>query len=179
MIYADRKNLKIPCEERILGHYGDNEVEQRIFEIGEDFPDCKYILHIAFSDGSINPVLLENGDDNTAVWNVRAEHIFTSGIAYIQLKAVSENGEIWHSPEAAVEFLHSIEGDGTGGEYTPTLLEQLEEKIDDVLDLEDNIIYYIETGDYITRPEAVELVNNSIDDLLLPLNRRLDGENAD
>lgn len=181
MIYVDRKSLKIPCEERVICRYGDNDVERRVFEIGENTLDCSYVLYIAFSDGSVNSILLENGEENTAVWVVKAEHIFTAGIAYIQIKAISESGEIWHSPEATVEFLYSIDEEGKNGEYSPSLLEQLDERIDDVLDLAETIIDSIQKAekDYITRLEAVELVNDSIDNLLLPLNRRLDGENAE
>lgn len=170
MIYVDRNSLNIPLSERIIGHYGDNSVNTLTFEIGDSIKASQYILYIAFSDGSINSILLDIGEDNTAVWNVESNHIFTAGIAYIQIKAIGENGEIWHSPKAAVEFLHSIDEKNPSGEHIPSLFEKLDEKINDILNDPTR------GKDYITKTEAAELIAKSIDDLLLPLSKRLDGE---
>ncbi len=184
MIYADRKSLKIPFGERIICRFGDNAVDRIYFEIGEDYAECSYVLYILFSDGSINSILLEKEDEKTAVWNVESKHIFSSGIAYIQLKAISSIGEIWHTPEATVEFLGSIEEKSDflsedeiaeNGEREPTILEQLEEKIEEINDLLEDILAIIEARDYITRPQAEHLVWESIDELVLPLGSRLDG----
>ena len=170
MIYVDRNSLDIPFSERVIGHYGDNSVNTITFEIGDSVLAAEYILYIAFSDGSINSILLNKSNDNTAAWNVESNHIFTPGIAYIQIKAIGENGEIWHSPKAVVEFLHSIDENNPTGEHIPSLFEKLDQKIIDILNDPTN------GKDYITRTDAAELIANSIDDLLLPLGKRLDGE---
>lgn len=175
MIYVDRKHFNIPFGSRIIGHYGDNCVETLEFSIGENYSDCEYILYIAFADGSINSILLEIGENNTAVWNVKAEHIFAAGIAYIQIKTISRQGEIWHSPKAAVEMFHSIDENNPQGERVPSLFEQLDEKINNIIEL-NNIQFDLNAKGYITKDEALELISESIDSLLLPLNKRLDGE---
>ena len=170
MIYIDRNSFKIPLSERVICHYGDNSVNSLTFEIGESYPESEYILYIAFSDGSINSILLDRNEDNTAVWNVKAEHIFTAGIAYIQVKAVSENGEIWHSPKAAVEFLHSIDEDNPNGERIPSIFERLDTMVTELMSDPNK------GKEFITKAEAAELIAKSIDEIILPLSKRLDGE---
>lgn len=164
MIYVDRNTFNIPISERVLGHYGDNSVNSVTFEIGENYPESQYILYLSFSNGSINSILLDKSEDNTAVWNIKSEHIFAPGIAHMQIKAVSENGEIWHSPKVIVEFLHSIDENKPNGRHIPSLFE----KFDSILTM------LSENSDkgFITRTEAVQL----IDELLMPLSKRLDGE---
>ncbi len=72
--------------------------------------------------------------------------------------------------------------------FTPSLYQQLDNKVNEVYSLAESfgesvreytqqIIMSLADSDYITRAEAVELIDETIDDLLLPLNRRLDGEN--
>lgn len=170
MIYVDRNSLNIPFSERVIGHYGDNSVNTLTFEIGDSVAAEEYILYIAFSDGSINSILLDKDEDNNAIWSVESNHIFTAGIAYIQIKAIGENGEIWHSPKAVVEFLHSIDENNPTGEHIPSLFEKLDEKISEILNDP------TKGNDYITRTDAAELIAASIDELLLPLSQRLDGE---
>ncbi len=170
MIYVDRNNFNVPISDRVIGHYGDNSINTLTFEIGDSITASEYILYIAFSNGSINSILLDKGEDNTVIWNVEANHIFTAGIAYIQIKAIGENGEIWHSPKASVEFLHSIDERNPTGERIPSLFEKLDEKINDILNDPTH------GKDYITRTEAAALIAESVDELLLPLNKRLDGE---
>ncbi len=188
MIYTDRKNLSIPFDERIIGHFGDNLVDTLSFEINEKLSgNYKFVLYISFYDGKTNSIILEKGtEDNIYYWSVKAEQIFTAGIAYIQIKAISESGEIWHSPKATVEFLESIDGNEVSGSYSPTVFEQLDKKINEVYEyvedfknsLDDLLENTLDENDYITRPEAEELIAESIDNLLLPLNQRLDGENV-
>jgi len=164
MIFVDRNSFQIPIDERILCHYGDNDIKTLTFEIGENYPDSTYFLYIAFQDGSINSILLDTLDNNTAIWNIKSEHIFAPGIAHIQIKAISSTEEIWHSPKATVEFLHSIDEKEPTNSHKPTIYE--------IFDLMLSKINDNSNKDYITRTEVVEL----IDDLLLPLCKRLDGE---
>lgn len=186
MIYADRKNLSVPFEERIIGHFGDNLVDTLSFEIKDELvEESQAVLYISFYDGKTNSIILEKSTvANEYYWTVKAEQIFTAGIAYIQIKVVGKSGEIWHSPKATVEFLDSIDGEESSGGYTPTVFEQLDEKINEVYEyvedfknsLDSTLEETLEENDYITRPEAEELISRSINELILPLNKRLDGE---
>ena len=186
MITVSRKQISIPFEERIICCYGDNDKDIVTFEINEnDSEGCNYYLYILFPDDRVNSIMLEE-NNGALVWNVRAEHIFTSGIAYIQIKSVGLNGEIWHSPKATVEFLESLDMRETSN-FTPSLYQQLDNRVNEIYSLAESfgesvreyteeIIMSLADSDYITRTEAVQLINETIDDLLLPLNRRLDGE---
>ena len=71
--------------------------------------------------------------------------------------------------------------------FTPSLYQQLDNRVNEIYSLAESfgesvreyteeIIMSLADSDYITRTEAVQLINETIDDLLLPLNRRLDGE---
>ncbi len=187
MISVSRKRISVPFEERVICCYGDNGKDTVRFEINEsDSSDCNYYLYILFSDDRVNSIMLDK-DDDVCVWNIKAEDIFTSGIAYIQIKSVGDNAEIWHSPKATVEFADSLDMRDTSN-FTPSLYQQLDNKVNEVYSLAESfgesvreytqqIIMSLADSDYITRAEAVELIDETIDDLLLPLNRRLDGEN--
>lgn len=175
MIYVNRNNLNIPLGERVIGHYGDNGIETRIFENGEEIADCEYVLYISFSNQAVNSILLDHDDFGHLIWNIRANQILCPGIAHIQIKAISEHGEVWHSPKAAVEILHSIDEKNPIGEHIPTLFEQLDTKINEISDI---IQTYVNANpnDYISRTEAAELISTGVNTLLLPLSQRLDGE---
>lgn len=186
MITVNRKNLIIPFDERVICRYGDNMKDQVVFAINEpNTEDCTYVLYILFPDERVNSVQLEpNG--SSCMWNVKAEHIFQSGIAYIQIKAIGKNGEIWHSPKATVEFAHSLDSSPTSN-FSPSVYQQLDDRINEVYEFADEfrsslseytteIISSLADSDYITRQQAIELINERIDELLLPLNKRLDGE---
>ena len=104
-------------------------------------------------------------------------------IAFIQIKAISENDEIWHSPKATVEIFESIEE--LSGQYSPTVLQQLDDKINEVnayadtyiTNITQQIVDQIDTQNFVTQQQAHDMISESIDELVLPLNRRLDGEN--
>lgn len=186
MITVSRKRITVPFEERVICRYGDNGKDTVIFEIAEEDhrESCTYYLYILFPDDSVNSIMLEKTDD-VCTWNIKANHIFMSGIAFIQIKSVGANGDIWHSPKATVEFADSLDSRDTKN-FTPSLYQQLDDKVNEIYELADTfgttireyteeIITSLVESDYITRPEAVELIDEAIDDLLLPLNRRIDG----
>lgn len=136
MIDVSKYSVTVPDDERVIGHYGDNlmkKVEFRLF--WQPIGQFQYILYIKFSDGSVNTVPLERMENNSGmlIWNVRAEQIYKSGTACIQLKAMSESSEeIWHSQKAFVEFISSLEEDGNAGSYSPSLLTTLDEKVREI-----------------------------------------------
>ena len=183
MITVSKRNIIIPDEERVIGFYGDSRVNTVYFDIQDPLAeDYSYVVYIEFADGRTNSVLLER-QNNTCMWQIEAEHIFISGIAYIQIKAISENDVIWHSPKATIEICESIEE--MTGQYSPTVLQQLDDRINEVYNYTDTyitnitqqIIGQIDMGNYVTEEQARDMINESIDELVLPLNRRLDGEN--
>ncbi len=185
MITVSRKQISVPFEERIICRWGDSGKDTVFFEIAENDPEnCAYYLYILFPDESVNCIPLEK-IGGSCVWNIEADHIFSSGIAYIQIKSVTENNVIWHSPKATVEFADSIDSRETQN-FTPTLFRQLDDKVNEVQELAESfgetireytqqIIMSLADSDYITRSEAVELIDEAINELLLPLDRRLDG----
>lgn len=214
MIYANKNQLIIPYEERVIGHFGDNKVHTRQFEItNEAVNGVEFVLYILFSDGKINYVTLEKSADreNVFVWNILAEQIYKSGIAYVQIRAESDKNEIWHSPKATVEFLDSIDEKEITEDYSPAIFRKIDERIDELYDIIENLdlddkyvshdelqqlvisivsdLNYItyeaaqqlvtdvlnELNLYITRDEAVQLVESSINELMLPLDLRLEG----
>ena len=183
MITVSRRNIFIPQEERVIGFYGDSKVNTVSFYIQDPSADnYTYVLYIEFEDGRTNSVLLER-ENNLCMWQIKAEHIFSSGIAFIQIKAISENDEIWHSPKATVEIFESIEE--LSGQYSPTVLQQLDDKINEVnayadtyiTNITQQIVDQIDTQNFVTQQQAHDMISESIDELVLPLNRRLDGEN--
>ena len=158
MITVSRRSIIIPQEERVIGFYGDNDEKIICFEIAE--PTVRYysyVLYIEFNDGRTNSVILER-ENNICMWQVKAEHIFSSGVAYIQIKAISENNEVWHSPKSTVEICESI--DESNAQYSPTVLQQLDDKINELYDYTDTYITniteqiteQIDMSDYITVP---------------------------
>ncbi len=186
MITVSRKQINIPFEERVICFYGDSGKDTISFTVTEQSDeDCRYFLYILFSDGRVNSIELDY-DDGVCRWPVQAEHIFTSGIAYIQIKSVNAGGEVWHSPKATVEFEDSLDSRDTQN-FTPSLYQQLDARVNEIYELAntfgetirdytEEIIISLADSDYITRQEAISLINEAIDDLMLPLSRRLDGE---
>ena len=187
MITVSRKQISIPFEERVICFYGDSGKDTISFTVTEQIePNCRYFLYILFSDGRVNSIELDDNGEGICTWTVLAEHIFMPGIAYIQIKTVNDSGEVWHSPKATVEFEDSLDSRDTAN-FTPSLYQQLDSKVNEIYELANTfgetireytaeIVTSLADSDYITRQEAISLINESIDDLLLPLSRRLDGE---
>lgn len=163
VIQIDKSHFTISDEEKRLGFYGDNCVNSLTFEINEENDGCDYVLCILFPTRDVNMIQLEKTGANTAVWNIQREHIFSSGRIYMQLKAISSNGEIWHSPKAEAYIYSSIEEFSEPASIDTTLADRLEAAVRTINDSREV---------YLTRLELLKI----IDELLLPLCRRLDGE---
>ena len=163
MIRIDKNTFDISENEKRLGYYGDNCVNSLTFEIIESSADCEYFLYISFPNGSINCIPLEIISENNVRWTIHSEQLFSSGRIYMQIKAVNSDGEIWHSPKASAMVYGAIEEEENASSYTPTLFEKVEAAA---------ALIGESKNAFITRAEALEI----IDELLLPLCRRLDGE---
>ena len=65
------------------------------------------------------------------------------------------------------------------------MLQQLDDKINEVnvyadtyiTNITQQIVDQIDTQNFVTQQQAHDMISESIDELVLPLNRRLDGEN--
>lgn len=177
MIFVSKKSLNIPFSERILGHFGDNQSRKIFFNISEKVSgNYRAELLIEFADKRANLIALNNDENSsdTFVWDILKNQIFRSGLAYIQVKIITDNGEIWHSPKAAVEFLNSIDENDVDFDFSPSVIEQIENKINEIYQIIEDL-KNINLKKYITRDEARTLITESINDLILPLDNRLDG----
>ncbi|MBQ0098758.1 MAG: hypothetical protein KBS62_07520 [Oscillospiraceae bacterium] len=101
MITIQSGKMNIPERERYIGFAGDNNVSQKQFHI-LDISDETFIyrLYLTFDDGTCNYFLLEKsvGESSTTLtWNILEEHIFKSGVVKAQIKAISSDGEIYHT----------------------------------------------------------------------------------
>lgn len=101
MITIQSGKMTIPERERFIGFAGDNNVSQKQFHI-LDISDETFIyrLYLTFDDGTCNYFLLEKsvGESSTTLtWNILEEHIFKSGVVKAQIKAISSDGEIYHT----------------------------------------------------------------------------------
>ncbi len=201
MIYANKNQIVIPEDERVIGFFGDNLTSTCVFDLSdEDTDSCTVSLYIEFPNGTMDAIELEPQQDGTFVWNVQAQQVLMSGVVFMQVRAEYDGGEVWHSPKGAAEFLSSVEEESTLGEYVPTALEEISEKADaEIARVEEYVqaalesisnyetVYeYVQTyvsqyiaeneSDFVTLEQVKELVAQAINELVLPLNLRLDDE---
>ncbi len=113
MITIQSGKMIIPERERFIGFAGDNNASQKQFQI-LDISDETFIyrLYLTFDDGTCNYFLLEKsvGESSTTLtWNIVEEHIFKSGVVKAQIKAISSDGEIYHTDSDYFIVLPSAE----------------------------------------------------------------------
>ena len=204
MILVNKEKLDIPQSDRTIGFYGDNLVKTVEFGIAEVIgKDVRIELFIGFNNGTYNVVLLDKTPNtNKYIWKVKAEELFKSGLAYLQIRVSEQSGEVWHSPKATVVVNSSIE-EGEIGEISLSVFHQLDKKLNEIYTFIEEFVnitckdfitesrveeliseFVTESrvdeliGDFITEPQAKELIAGEINNLLLPLSMRLDGEKA-
>lgn len=101
MIVINSGKLIIPEEERFIGYAGDNLHSQKQFLVtNADDENCIYRLYLTFDDGKVNFLVLDktiSQSSTTLLWNIKEEDILKSGIVNAQIKAFSDNGEIYHT----------------------------------------------------------------------------------
>ena len=93
--------LNIPECERFVGFTGDNNHTQKKFFIRNN-PESGWIyrLYLTFDDGRQNfftlPATTVEGG-TILEWNIQEDHLFKSGLVRAQIKAFSEDNEVYHT----------------------------------------------------------------------------------
>lgn len=93
--------LTIPEDERFVGFSGDNLHTQKKFLI-RSAPQSGWIyrLYLTFDDGRHNFFILPatvSSEGTSLTWDIEEGHIFKSGIVEAQIKAFSEDEEVYHT----------------------------------------------------------------------------------
>lgn len=93
--------LTIPEGERFLGFTGDNLHAQKKFLI-RSAPQSGWLyrLYLTFDDGRHNHFILPatvSSEGTILTWDIQEDHIFKSGIVKAQIKAFSEEEEVYHT----------------------------------------------------------------------------------
>lgn len=93
--------LNIPEGERFVGHSYDNLHTQKTFFIRSN-PESGWLyrLYLTFDDGRHNFFMLPAtvSDEGTLLtWNIEENHILKSGLIKAQIKAFSEDKEVYHT----------------------------------------------------------------------------------
>ncbi|MBQ6626375.1 MAG: hypothetical protein IIX27_03700, partial [Ruminococcus sp.] len=94
--------MAIPEDERFIGFVGDNLHTKRQFLVHNITDEnCVYRMYLTFNDGTVNYFVLDSEVvDNSSTlltWNILEEHIFKSGTVKAQIKAIAQDGEIYHT----------------------------------------------------------------------------------
>jgi hypothetical protein len=100
MIEVRNRDLIIPTSDEFVGVAGDNKIEVRQFVITDpklfSF-DFKLDVQQGENKNIIDLDKTVETDKIILSWVVKKEHIPNNGILYAQLRAFSDNEEIWHS----------------------------------------------------------------------------------
>ena len=93
--------LTIPEGERFVGFKGDNLHTQKKFFIRTDpASGWLYRLYLTFDDGRHNFFTLPYelyADGIVLTWDIEEDHIFKSGLVKAQIKAFSDDSEVYHT----------------------------------------------------------------------------------
>ncbi len=93
--------LTIPESERFLGFTGDNLHTQKKFFIRDNTQSgWLYRLYLTFDDGRHNFFLLPStvsGEGTWLTWDIEESHILLSGLVKAQIKAFSNENEVYHT----------------------------------------------------------------------------------
>ena len=101
MITISDGKLTIPEGQRFIGFTGDNRHTRKIFCIRQA-PESGWIyrLYLTFDDGRHNFFVLPatvSSEGTTLIWDIDESHILKSGLVKAQIKAFSENQEVYHT----------------------------------------------------------------------------------
>lgn len=101
MITISDGKLTIPEGQRFIGFTGDNRHTQKQFFIRNNTQSgWIYRLYLTFDDGTHNYFVLPAtvGREGTwLTWDIEESHIFKSGLVKAQIKAFSNDNEVYHT----------------------------------------------------------------------------------
>ena len=101
MITIESGKLSIPDDERFVGFSGDNLREEKRFALLHHTDrDCTFTLCLRFDDGTVREVVLAQflySSDVLLVWEIRREHLYSSGIVTAQIRIEYSGGEVLHT----------------------------------------------------------------------------------
>jgi hypothetical protein len=126
------RKMYIPDGEECVGFVGDNKTEVREFEIidkalfGFDF---KLDLKLKDYIGIVDLEKIVQQDRIILRWEIKKEHLPTSGMIFAQLRAFNEEEDVWHSDE---EFFMVSSGINATEHFTsplPSEFEQIEQQV--------------------------------------------------
>lgn len=129
--------LEIPEEERFIGFVGDNLHCQRQFLVHDvDDENCVYRMYLRFNDGTVNYFALDSevlSGSTLLTWNISQEQIFTGGTVKVQIKAMADSGEIFHTNYDYFLVGDSAEYGQYFREHENSEFLQYEEKLNEIL----------------------------------------------
>ncbi len=134
--------LTVPESQRFIGFAGDNLNRKIEFMVkNHTNPKNIYRLYLTFSDGTVNYFTLPaevTSEGTLLLWNVKKEHIFSSGVVYAQIKAFTESGVIFHTNKetfvvgSSTEFTEFFEDNNTEFLEYEKKLNALRDYIDEI-----------------------------------------------
>ena len=158
----------IPDDEIFLGTAGDNLHRQKTFFIpklnGEGW---LFRLYLTFDNGESNSIILPasvGSNGTTLVWDIQKNHILKSGLIKAQIKAFSENQEIYHTtPNVFVAGKGTLENSGENQYFEFLMLEdRLNKFYEQVYGLSLHLPYVGENGNWFIYNETEAKYEDSL-----------------
>ena len=132
MIEVRNRDLIIPTSDEFVGVAGDNKIEVRQFVITDhnlfSF-DFKLDVQQGENKNIIDLDKTVEKDKIILSWVVKKEHIPNNGILYAQLRAFSDNEEIWHSKKDNFRIGGRIGATDYFPSPLPSEFEQMEQRV--------------------------------------------------
>lgn len=132
MIEIRNRDLIIPKSDEFIGVAGDNKVEVRQFVITDpklfSF-DFKLDVQQGENKNIIDLDKTVETDKIILSWTIKKEHIPNNGILYAQLRAFSDNEEIWHSKKDNFRIGGRIGATDYFPSPLPSEFEEMEQRI--------------------------------------------------
>ncbi len=105
--------IYIPPEDGFIGYAGDNlnktiEILLKERNQKENF----YRIYLKFDDETVNYFIVQmqiKGNDTILNWNITDDHIFKSGVVYLQIKGFNASKEVFHTESVPLIVGNSIE----------------------------------------------------------------------
>ena len=132
MINVIGRDLIIPKVERFVGMQSDNKVETRQFEVTDtalfDF-NFKLDLGNGVNKDIVDLTKEIQEDKVILIWEITRENLINDGILYAQLRAYSDNDEVWHTNIDYFEVKSSINATEYYPDVLPSEFMQMEQRV--------------------------------------------------